>query len=566
VEQVLLTALGKGKYETVTWFLSDHHDGPVYSSCFAPVATTALVGGMKEAVVLLTPEARETHWEACKEEFLRLGVTPRDVPIPPGLTNTQVWQIFESICTELSDATNVTVDVTHAFRHVPLVLLASLSYMVSLKRITLQGVYYGAYEARGEGRAPLLNLAPLLDLSEWAYAAKSLVETGNSAWLANALDRERRNRALRGSPLPDIGRLQRPLEELAGTLPAGLPLETGQAANRALECVRRLVEDGSAPAMLRPLLVLLQEILSDISLPDQAMDKANIALDLGELERELRVIRRYFRWGQRDRCLILLREWVLNRCLLASDKGESWLDYEATRYPTERLLNGLAERRRRKQLREELCGAVDLWNRIKERRNAIAHAGFKQQNVKLSKSEIEEVIRECEELFRSDSAWDIRLHGSLGRLLVTPLGKSPGVLFTALKRLLPGRVLVVTSRDTQHFVEEACRKAGFDLALVCAYSVEDAYDCFEEGSSFVDWARQFIFEAEEVCVNVTGGTTAMQYLVERVASDAERVGVRTRRYALIDRRPFEEQQCNPYVLGQVRELRGDGPLEDDGSG
>lgn len=35
------------------------------------------------------------------------------------------------------------------------------------------------------------------------------------------------------------------------------------------------------------------------------------------------------------------------------------------------------------------------------------------------------------------------------------------------------------------------------------------------------------------------------------------VGVPTTRYALLDRRPREEQERDPYVLGEVVALRGD---------
>jgi hypothetical protein len=41
--------------------------------------------------------------------------------------------------------------------------------------------------------------------------------------------------------------------------------------------------------------------------------------------------------------------------------------------------------------------------------------------------------------------------------------------------------------------------------------------------------------------------------------DTERFGVPTTPYALLDRRPRDEQEREPYVLGEVVELRGDAP-------
>jgi hypothetical protein len=57
-----------------------------------------------------------------------------------------------------------------------------------------------------------------------------------------------------------------------------------------------------------------------------------------------------------------------------------------------------------------------------------------------------------------------------------------------------------------------------------------------------------------VVVNVTGGTTALQYLAERIGRDAERLGVPVRRIALVDRRPYEQQQAEPFACGDLMAL------------
>jgi hypothetical protein len=49
----------------------------------------------------------------------------------------------------------------------------------------------------------------------------------------------------------------------------------------------------------------------------------------------------------------------------------------------------------------------------------------------------------------------------------------------------------------------------------------------------------------------------MQYLAERVAGEAIRLGVPCQRIALIDRREPEEQRREPYVAGDVIPLSGD---------
>jgi hypothetical protein len=60
--------------------------------------------------------------------------------------------------------------------------------------------------------------------------------------------------------------------------------------------------------------------------------------------------------------------------------------------------------------------------------------------------------------------------------------------------------------------------------------------------------------AREVVVNLTGGTTAMQAAVERIAGESRRLGIPVRRIALVDRRPFDLQRSDLYVAAEVLEL------------
>jgi hypothetical protein len=91
------------------------------------------------------------------------------------------------------------------------------------------------------------------------------------------------------------------------------------------------------------------------------------------------------------------------------------------------------------------------------------------------------------------------------------------------------------------------------------FEVADAHACFAEVDRLIPWARPHLLDAREVDVNITGGTTAMQYLAERVAGEASRLGVPCQRIALIDRREPEERRREPYVAGDVVPLTGDEP-------
>jgi hypothetical protein len=69
-----------------------------------------------------------------------------------------------------------------------------------------------------------------------------------------------------------------------------------------------------------------------------------------------------------------------------------------------------------------------------------------------------------------------------------------------------------------------------------------------------DALRHTLAQASEVVVNLAGGTTVMQYVVERIGAEAERLGVPVQRVAVVDRRSLDEQRANPYVVGELVRL------------
>lgn len=64
-----------------------------------------------------------------------------------------------------------------------------------------------------------------------------------------------------------------------------------------------------------------------------------------------------------------------------------------------------------------------------------------------------------------------------------------------------------------------------------------------------------ISRRERVIVNITGGTTAMQYVAQQVAQEYRWGGIEIELIALIDRRPPAEQVKNPYVPGEIIYLK-----------
>jgi hypothetical protein len=256
-----------------------------------------------------------------------------------------------------------------------------------------------------------------------------------------------------------------------------------------------------------------------------------------------------------DRALLLLREWIVNRCLLADGKCAEWLDYHRARKPTEAALNSIAERIKADPgvVAPAQTELSSIWQRIASLRNQMAHAGMCSEEIHpgSERVRIEKMIGDCELRLQDDGNWLTGPSAPVRTILVTPLGLSPGVLYTALVASPAELVLVLSSREGALQIAEVCERAGFDSSRIRAEIVEDPHRCFQDAAQLVLNIRPLLLAAGEVTINITGGTTALQYLVEKVGREAERLGIGVRRIALVDARPYAEQKENPYVAGDV---------------
>jgi hypothetical protein len=114
-----------------------------------------------------------------------------------GLGEEQIWQNFKLIFECLQEKDEVWLDITNAFRSIPLFAAVLVHYVKFLKQIETKSVYYGAFEAlrvpaykveevipdETKRLVPILNLSNILDLQAWTTAANDFLSHGNSAEL-----------------------------------------------------------------------------------------------------------------------------------------------------------------------------------------------------------------------------------------------------------------------------------------------------------------------------------------------------------------------------------------------
>lgn len=112
--------------------------------------------------------------------------------IPEGFTQDEIWMIFQTVFNKLENNDEIYLDVTHAFRSIPMFSTILLNYARLLKHTELKAIHYGAFEKLGpafkvkaeipiENRiAPVLDLMPLVDLQDWTIAARNYIDYGKT--------------------------------------------------------------------------------------------------------------------------------------------------------------------------------------------------------------------------------------------------------------------------------------------------------------------------------------------------------------------------------------------------
>jgi CRISPR-associated Csx2 family protein len=133
--------------------------------------------------------------KSCIEQ-LSLDANVKNIPIPEGKDESEIWEIFQIIYNSINDNDEVIFDITHAFRSIPMLASVVLNYAKVLKKINLKGIFYGAFETLGnpaevgnisleKRRVPILELTAFDQLTDWTIAIDRYIETGNAGMLSS---------------------------------------------------------------------------------------------------------------------------------------------------------------------------------------------------------------------------------------------------------------------------------------------------------------------------------------------------------------------------------------------
>ncbi len=547
------------RYESIE-YLMDEEGTNSWKGKVAGIAACKIIGGFDKILVFYTSETEqwiEEYRKICLDNELPNPVFKK---IPSGNDSREQMQVVDTVIDSVLEITHgvesafLTIDITPGYRLLPLLYFAGVSFLTSFHKSTLEKVIYSEVN-RKEKTGTIRDVTSSFEVIEWYHAALTFAKTDNVEGLLALVERRRDELRLAGEDFKDIDNIRKGLCGLSGYSTAALPLELGIRSYSVKKLLDSVKESPSSLPLFKHLFDAVREIVNNCTI-DFATKKVSIPLTLDEIKRQKYIIQRALDHGHITNALTMLRETFLNAALLEFNPA-NWLSRQSFRQVVTQRLGALARRSTDSYLAKNLSMQEiqigKLWDQLTQARNKVAHCGYSNDTIDINdlNSKAFEILQGLEKLDFSN-IWISQDSGC--KLLVSPLGRSKGALFSALRHISPDSVLVLTSRETSPTLKEVLRNAGFPFEKSKREELDNPYTGFDERQTISTKWREFLSAHQEVFVNVVGGTTLMGEIARTIGREAIGLGIPTTVFACVDSRDYESQQREPYVVGEYVEI------------
>ncbi len=541
----LVTFIGINDYKETYYVLGEKK---VHTRYF-PVMAAELTRP-KKIMVVKTKEATAKHWNSLREELINRNHTePIPVDIPDGKSTIELWDIFNILVREIDEGDSMVFDITYSFRSLPLISFLSIAYLKFVKNVNIKALYYGAYEAKNDqNESPVFDLTGFCSLLDWIIGVNSFVKHGSAQEISALLaDAQRKAKEEQGPARRELNRFGTIIENVSRALFTNRPFEviaeTGKLKYYTGYSEQRELLDRDVREWAVPFGLLIENIISKFSAFSETNDKS----DPLNLVSHLDMVRWYVEHNYAPQALSMMRELIISYVISSNDQCIGVFQRDIRETIAHKL----------KSDRDTTIGK--LWSQLSGLRNDVIHTGWSKESVRSSHKVMSETL-ECfailKEIFNKEKGLsvpvtDLQQTGST-ITMITPLGKSPGLLYTALHHVKPDQLLVITSDEVKkNYLDTILNKAGY-TGEVCVVEVGDPFSGFNELSRIFNQAKEYIegLPFHHLYVNLTGGTTLLQYFVTYVCQAHMDNRLDTITVAMIDRRSINEQHENPYVIGE----------------
>ena len=183
---------GKNGYEETVYTL----DGKcAIKTRFVQAAEIELIGRdyFDRVIIVVTENSKNLNYEGLIEAFKAIQMNTDIVDDPPVIISEDMsakgqWTWFEEILKRIQKGDELTVDLTHGYRSIPIVFSTAIYFLQKARDVRLKAVYYGAYE-QDKQNPPIIDMKEFYLINEWAEGVSRLVEDADARKIAE-LSRE----------------------------------------------------------------------------------------------------------------------------------------------------------------------------------------------------------------------------------------------------------------------------------------------------------------------------------------------------------------------------------------
>lgn len=378
----LLSFLGTGEYQKTTYCWIERH----YPTKFIVEAVAHWLQP-DQVLILLTQGARQSNnWAELQERLKSFALVGLD--IPDGRRDEEIWRIFNLVTEQAAPGDNLVLEVTHAYRSLPMVLLSVAAFLRAYRQVEVEYILYAPYLS-GQEPTPVLDLRLLIDVLDWAQATKNFLETGDARWISARLMHTHRTLYREQIAQPqNLYRAGRELENLTRALHLARPLDVARSSQGLQDVLPQAEEEIQQWAT--PFSWLLDDLrrqTARLAYPEET------TLTEESLRKQLELIEQMVRYRLIVQAIQMAREWLINwaiwyRAGCQAVGSKEWLE-GGKRHKVEDELNRAFSPSAKSPVLPAWLDHPDhaaiarqlgnLWARLSDLRNDLAHCGMRQQ-------------------------------------------------------------------------------------------------------------------------------------------------------------------------------------------
>lgn len=432
----LFAFLGASAYEPCYYYLTHDNEQITDSECRCYIQESLINlllridKKLDEIVIFLTNEAYKKNWiknsnntyglqglkdtlNMYEEEYI---ITP--VKIPSGISEKELWQIFDKVFNEIDQEDEIIFDITHSLRSLPMIAIIILNYAKFIKKCDIGGIYYGAVEARcppsklkelplEERHCPIFDLTSFVKLLDWTVAIDKFLNTGSSRDIEFLIDvtRERFGRLYEYDRANFFKHLKTSIHSYTNSITT---CRGREISNMALGLKSMIEESSKSPELfhIKPIIPLLEK--NDLELKSYTDNQHMNMLEVAKWCYEHDLIQQGITILQEGIITFLCEKYTLDSNNIDVDrkiinqasriKAEK-LDVKGWKKPAVDNVETVKRIIDDKYFKE----ASDLLNSMTETRNDINHAGWVKQPLepKVIKENLKKFIEGAENLLKT---------------------------------------------------------------------------------------------------------------------------------------------------------------------